>query len=226
MDTATGRLIEALHASPVRCVLALAGGGTQAAALLLNVPGASRTLLEVAVPYHEQGLADFLGRRPEQFCSAETSQAMALCAWQRAAWLVPGEPALGLGCTATLVTNRPKRGDHRFFLCVRTGAREWTYSLTLAKGQRDREGEERVLDAVLLNALAAAAGVPERLEAPLLPGEEIAIQERALHPLHGLFDGRVESVCVESDGRQRTDAPPPRLLLAERPTTLALALVP
>jgi hypothetical protein len=214
MDAATGRLIGALHRSPARCVLALAGGGTQAAALLLNVPGASRTVLEVIVPYHDWALAEFLGHRPEHFCSVATAQALALRSWQRASWLAPGEPAIGIGCTAALVTDRPKRGDHRFFLSVRTTVLERTFALTLAKGQRDREGEEQVLDAVLLNALAAAAGIPERVPTPLLPGEEVAVEERSLHPLLGLLEGRTEVVCVESDGRQRADVRRPGLLLA------------
>jgi hypothetical protein len=53
-------------------VLALAGGGATAAAQFLAVPGASRTILEVVVPFDETALAEFLGWRPEQFCSAET----------------------------------------------------------------------------------------------------------------------------------------------------------
>src|SRR5918911_1609466 len=38
MDPAAERLIAALHAAPVKCVLALTGGGTSAAAALLGVP--------------------------------------------------------------------------------------------------------------------------------------------------------------------------------------------
>src|SRR5262249_56627326 len=77
MNEPCRRLIEALHQSPVRCVLALAGGGAGAASRLLGVPGASRTVLEVVVPYHDRALTEFLGFRPEQFCSAATSRDMA-----------------------------------------------------------------------------------------------------------------------------------------------------
>ena len=38
---------------------------------------------------------------------------MAARAYERACWLEPGEPAVGLGCTAALVTDRPRRGDWR-----------------------------------------------------------------------------------------------------------------
>src|SRR5437016_12595489 len=112
-------LIEALHReSPYQYVLALAGGGTGAAAQLLNVPGGSRTLLEVAVPYGQQALSEFLGRVPEQFCSAATSLTLARRALERARWLAAGLPVAGVGCTASLATDRPKKGDHRFHVAV------------------------------------------------------------------------------------------------------------
>src|SRR5438067_1229604 len=113
MDDATRSLIEALHAAPYQYALAMTGGGAQAAAHLLNVPGGSRTVLEVLVPYHGQALADFLGGEPEQSCSAETSRAMARRAYERARRLAPSAGVAGVGCTASLVSDRPKRGDHR-----------------------------------------------------------------------------------------------------------------
>ena len=84
MDAALRRLIESIHQSSHRCVLAVTGGGAKAAALLLNVPGASRTVLEVLIPYDERSLMEFLGRSPEQSCSADTSRAMATRAYERA----------------------------------------------------------------------------------------------------------------------------------------------
>src|SRR4051795_7126524 len=103
MDAATRQAIEALHRDGrYQYVLALTGGGTGAAAQLLNVPGGSRTLLEVIVPYHERALAEFLGRVPDQFCSAEPSRLMAERALDRARWLAPGLPVAGISCTASM----------------------------------------------------------------------------------------------------------------------------
>ena len=98
---------------------------------------------------------------------------MASRARQRAAWLLPREPVLGVACTASLATDRPKRGDHRFHLAIQTGAFCADYSLTLTKGARDRAAEEAVLDAALLNALAETLGLGERIPLQLLPGEEV-----------------------------------------------------
>src|SRR5437764_12725625 len=99
MDPATRRLIESLHDASYQYVLAVTGGGTQAAAHLLNVPGGSRTILEVLVPYHVHSLSEFLGDEPEQSCSPETSRLMARRAFERARSLVPGAITAGIGCT-------------------------------------------------------------------------------------------------------------------------------
>src|SRR5262245_23141778 len=120
MDPALRQLIEALHQSPFQCVLALTGGGASAASLLLSVPGGSRTVLEVVVPYHDQASAEYLGQRPVNYCSAEVAAGLADRAFERAAWLAPRELVAGVGCTASLATDRPKRGDHRFYLALRT----------------------------------------------------------------------------------------------------------
>jgi hypothetical protein len=215
MDSATRRLIEAIHAAPYRCVLAVTGGGTGAAAMLLAVPGGSRTILEVIVPYHEQSLLEFLGHRPESFCSEETSLAMAKRAQARATWLTPGGAVVGLGCTASLVSDRPKRGDHRFHVATHSELGGVRASLTLVKDARDRETEETIVDAVVLNALAAAVGVTERVELPILPGENLQWQTVVSDQhLAQLLRGNLASVAVTKDGQFRTDAGRPAALVA------------
>jgi hypothetical protein len=214
MDPNVQRLITVLHQSACKYVLAVTGGGASATAQLLAVPGASRTVLEVVVPYHEQALADYLGQAPEQYCSAATTRLLASRARARAGWLVPREPVLGLGCTASLATDRPKRGDHRFHVAIDAGERSTTYSLTLTKEGRDREGEEVVVAAVILNALAEHLNVGERLAVPLLPGEEIQVETIPnAFTLGALLSGERRPLCVEVDGRLRDDAPRPSALL-------------
>src|SRR5208337_4999698 len=75
------QLIEQIHDSPRRIVLAAAGGGSRAIADLLEVPGGSRTLLEAVVPYSAPAMVDFLGGRPDEFCSAATARATAVAAF-------------------------------------------------------------------------------------------------------------------------------------------------
>src|SRR5216684_594403 len=127
-------LIESIHHAPYRCVLALTGGGTSAAGLLLSVPGGSRTILEICIPYQEQALVEFLGHRPAQLCCKETSLEMAARAYERALWMAAGDEVAGAGCTASLATDRPKLGEHRFHIGVKTAYHTAAYSLTLRKG--------------------------------------------------------------------------------------------
>lgn len=194
-------LIEALYRCPSKCVLALTGGGATAIGSLLSVPGGSRTIFEAVVPYHEQALTEFLGRAPAQFCSAETAAAMATRSRERGSWLAPGETIIGLGCTASLATDRPKQGDHRFHVSTDAGGHVATYSLVLQKNARDRQREEAVLHAVLLNALAEAFEVPERVAVSLLPGEEVRTESRPTGELIGsLLQGDTQSVVVQKSG--------------------------
>lgn len=213
MDPAVRSLIAALHQSPWRLVLAATGGGTGAAAWLLSVPGGSRTVLEVAVPYAEEALAEYLGHWPASFCSAATSRALASRARDRACWLAPGAPAAGVACTASLRSDRPKRGDHRFYLTIDTGLHIVTHSLTLTKEARDREGEETLLNLVLLNALADALGLAERVPVPLLPGEEVHVERQPPDTLAAFLSAGNGALCVEPDGRMHADAPRPAVLL-------------
>src|SRR5262245_13220309 len=115
-------LIRRIHASGRRFAIAVTGAGSGVIAALLRVPGGSRTLVEAVVPYGGAALTDFLGGRPEHACSTETAVALASRARGRVAALVgAGDgPLVGLGVTATVATDRPKRGDHRGHLAVAT----------------------------------------------------------------------------------------------------------
>jgi nicotinic acid mononucleotide adenylyltransferase len=214
MDPETRHLIETLHRTPFKLVLALTGGGSRAAGLLLAVPGGSRTVLEAVVPYHQAAVSDFLGRHPEQFCSVDTSRALAARAQERGAWLAPGAPVLGVGCTASLVSDKPKRGEHRFHVAIQ-GDSSWTaVSLTLQKGARDREAEEALLDAVLLNTLAEAADVTEQIPLSLLTGEVLRKETATNCLLSTSLAKPCAAVCVQPDGQVGQAVPTPRAVLA------------
>ena len=148
----------------------------------------------------------FLGQRPLQFCSAATSRELAVRAYERAAWLAPGEDVLSVGCTASLASDRPKRGDHRFHLTCHRADRSITYSLILDKNLRQgpgsqREAEEAVLDAALLNAMAEAYGLAERVPVPLLAEEAMQMEVcPATDWVSSLLRGELPAFHVGVDG--------------------------
>jgi len=178
------RLVRLIHKAPLRIVLATTGGGASALSQLLAVPGASRTILQGLVPYSAAALRQFLGATPEHYCSSETSRAMAMASFQRALalaqeaagpdWRPADAVALaGVACTASLATDRKKQGPHRAHLAVQTAAATATQSIEFEKGRRSRRAEENLLGSILLNLVAQAAGVAERLTLTLLPSEAL-----------------------------------------------------
>lgn len=170
------QLAAAIHAAGRPMALAVTGGGSRAVADLLGVPGASRTVLEAVVPYSSASLIDWLGGRPDQFCAERTARAMAMRAFLRAAALLRAEGrdagrAAGLGCTASLASDRQKRGPHRIHLALQTADETVAQTVELQKGARSRSGEESVAGTLLLNLAAEAAGCELLLDPGLLPGE-------------------------------------------------------
>src|SRR5262249_55600992 len=188
------------------------GGGPGLGGRLLSVPGGSRTVLEIVVPYGEDALTEYLGACPESFCSAAVTRDIARRACERARRLAPGAAVLGLGCTAGLRSDRPKRGDHRCHVavCNARGARSW--SLTLTKEARSRAEEETVVELLALNALADGLGVAERVPLPLLPGEEVVTETPPdAGPLAAFLAGQVDVLCAAADGHLRLDAVRPKV---------------
>lgn len=182
MEPRLRQLIEAIHARPERLVLAVAGGGSLALAQLLEVPGASRTVLEALVPYAEEALIAFLGGKPDQACSAPTARAMAMAAFCRARrYDTAGRPLLGVACTASLASDRPKRGAHRAHVAVQSEAMTAVWSLELDKGRRTRTEEEALVSRLLVRAIAETCGLSEAFGLDLSPREDLQ-QDRLLAP--------------------------------------------
>ncbi len=210
----TEALIRKIHDAPHQGVLAVAGAGSQAVAWLLGVAGASRTLLEVVVPYGRLSMIDLVGFEPEQFASEATALDMARAAYHRAERLREGDfPAVGLACTATIATDRPKRGEHRAFIATwdQTG---WTsYSVLLTKGHRDRAGEEGLISNLVVRALAhisqVGSGIDIQRGLGLTATDTLEVRSGAHdNPLRRLIAGDIDTVTVDRDGNMSPGQPP------------------
>ena len=217
MDADLTGAITRIHAAPPQAVLAVAGAGNYALAWLLGVGGASRTVLETRVPYGYLAMTDFLGGyAPEQTVSADTARRMAHAAWQRGRKLREGDaPIVGLGCTATIATDRAKRGEHRAFIATWDDAGVATDAVVLEKGLRERAGEEDVVSRLVVAALARACGVAAEFDLRLAATERLRT-ETAGHaePIQRLRDGNAGWVTVHPDGLMSVDADPPQAMLS------------
>jgi hypothetical protein len=219
-DAAWQQLISTLHASGRKAALAITGGGSGAVGELLRVPGGSRLLIEAQVPYDERALAAFLGFAPAQACSSGTAIAMAESARARAARLVPaGSDLVGLGATAALVSDRPRKGEHRFHIAFANTAGIAHCTCVLAKGRRDRAHEEDLVSRAIILWLARACGIGGASPHSLIDADEhyaeTTVEQTgvaAVDTIEQLLAGEHDRLTVQPDGQIMLSGPQPFVL--------------
>jgi hypothetical protein len=215
-DAAWHQLISAVHASGRKAALAITGGGSGAIGELLRVPGGSRLLIEAQVPYDALALAAFLGFAPEQACSSDTAIAMAQSARARAARLLPaGTDPVGLGATAALVSDRPRRGEHRFHIAFVDSVHTGHCTGVLAKGRRDRAAEEDLVARAVVLWLAYACGIAAPSPRSVLEVDEhfSEMVVANVDAIDRLLAGELDRVTVQPDGQMVPSAARPLVLL-------------
>ncbi|MDM8527326.1 hypothetical protein QUF58_03865 [Anaerolineales bacterium HSG24] len=185
----------AIHTTPHQLVFEFAGAGSQALTWLHSVGGSSRTVLEATDRYAPASLADLIGFRPTQFSSAEVATIMATKAFLRGSNLSPlsvdaPRPIIGVGCTATIATDRTKRGNHRAYIAIFEADQISSYELTMEKGERTREQEETLVSQLLIWAMAKTCNVvdnPSIESFQLKLGKETLTEQVSPHNLLNYF---------------------------------------
>lgn len=175
MQTVSVRqLVKRIHDEGRWFSLVISGGAGAVVSWLLEVPGASRSVAEIVIPYHGQAFDRFLGYRPEQYCCGSTARALAVVAFWRLRQLLGSEAAcVGVGCTASLVTDRPKRGAHRVHVAFQTENASACFHLQLTKDIRPRVAEDQLASRIVLLAMAEACGLPLQPALPLRAEEKL-----------------------------------------------------
>lgn len=216
MDHEIRKLVQRIHDCPTQVVLVAAGAGTQALSDLLGVAGATRTLLEALIPYSEAAFNEFLGQKPPQYVADETARLLAGRAFTRARWLNPGKHrVMGLACTATIITDRPKRGEHRAHIATWQPSRLICHQIQLDKGARNRAGEENVVSRILLNGLAQSCGIQQQITVPLTSGDVLKVEITDFRQLiEQLQAEEISYFGIYDNGRTVCDHSPPELLLS------------
>lgn len=209
-------LATTIHSTPHKMVLAFAGAGAQALAWLHSVGGSSRTILSALDIYSPESMHDFVGFMPARFTSRRVAKAMAARAYERArAYAGVHDAVFGLACTATIATDRAKRGDHRVAAAATDAFGTVTYLLVIEKDARDRVGEEEIVSRLLLQVAADSTGVLAKPALPLVAGENVAVQFWPSDQLGRLASGAAEYVVMGESGSLATElAPGARALLS------------
>ena len=209
MEPEIESLVTAIHATAPRMTMNFAGAGSQALTWLHGVGGSSRTILEATDRYTPASLIEAAGFTPERFTSGRVAAALATQAQARARHLVGDEgPLFGLGCSATIATDRAKRGDHRVAVAVRDAFGLAHYELTLHKGARDRTGEEELVSLVILRAAADACGVLPGPTLPLVEAEELKTRLDPAPPADAFAAKRLPWLLLTPAGELRDAGAP------------------
>ncbi|MBX3013578.1 MAG: hypothetical protein KF832_18805 [Caldilineaceae bacterium] len=199
-----------IHDAPQQLVLVFAGAGHSALQQLLDVAGASRTLLEALVPYSQAAFADFLACQPEQYVAASTARLLAGRAYTRARQLTTAEqPCFGIACTASIATDRPKRGEHRAHVARWQPEGVVQYDLLLDKGARSRTAEEQLVSQLILQAIAEGCNLSATPVLTLLPGDQLAVERYTYIPAaQALTAGQSHRLGITADGLPVNGVPP------------------
>lgn len=198
--------VERIHSSSAQVVIVVAGGFVHAIHWLLGTPGASKTVLEVVVPYSIESLIDYLGYVPDSAVSDATSESMARTAYDRARDLSKSGNVFGIGATATLKTDRPKKGLHRCFVSVCGINGIVTYTLTLVKGLRNRDEEDDLVSRILIRAMSEASNRDYDGDLDLDSEEKVTVSaSRFTLMLDWTLSEKAETVTVFPDATAVTD---------------------
>lgn len=202
LDPKLRGIVESIHQSPYMTVVIVSGGGAISLSWLLCVPGASRTILDIRVPYAISAMRQTLKYRPDQPVSVSTAENMARIAYQKAKKIIPIDaPLVGISATSALVSDYPKKGEHKCFISSWTDTGVTTYGMNFLKGLRDRVGEDDIVSRIVINALAEACQLDSELPLQLDPSERLTVNHRQHEdPIRQLIDGEINSVTIRPDG--------------------------
>lgn len=216
METELHNLIQAIHDSPPQLVLVMAGAGHSALSHLLDVAGASRTLLEALVPYSQASFDEFLTRQPEQYVAAPTARLLAGRAYTRAQQLNRNDkPVFGIGCTAATVTDRPRRGDERAHVARWQTDGVVHYELVMEKGARTRAEEETLIGRLILQVIAEGCGLAAALPLTLRSADRFTHETYSYQAAaQALTSGASHYFGITADGLPYPTATPPPMILS------------
>jgi hypothetical protein len=125
-----------------------------------------------------------------------------------------GTDLVGLGATAALVSDRPRRGEHRFHIACANSAGLAHCTAVLAKGRRDRAAEEDVVSRAIILWLATVCGIAPPSPRSLLDADEQFSEAvvATMDKIDQLLAGEFDRITVQPDGQVVLSAPPPPLL--------------
>lgn len=160
-------LIEQIHESPYKAVMAVTGGGAEVIGELLRYGGGSATLLDAAIPYDPKAFDAFVKGTPDKYCSPGAARDLAMAAFQRAvefAGRASSDNLIGLGASSSLAKDGERKGrEHHAYIAVQTARVTMTLCLGTTdmecSGARSRQEQETHVSRRIIEMMAIACGV-------------------------------------------------------------------
>uniref|UniRef100_A0A6T6T7R1 Cytidyltransferase-like domain-containing protein n=1 Tax=Amorphochlora amoebiformis TaxID=1561963 RepID=A0A6T6T7R1_9EUKA len=159
------RMYDTAKRDGIKMVIATTGSGGEAIAQLCQVPGMSSLIQEMIVPYAEESSEQFVGSAVKKWVSKEMAIELARAAHRRSVEISAKSPdfftkprprSIGLGCTAAVVSTRPKKGDHQAYVATCDDLKIRVCRLVMAKNMRNRQEEDRCVAALIIRMASEA----------------------------------------------------------------------
>lgn len=141
----------------IRIYIAATGAGAGAQNEIWKTPGCSEYFAGACFPYARDQVDEFLGFKPEKYCSADTALDLAMAAYMRA-WDGRGCDAVGIGLSASVASKEVHRGDHVIHASMVTNTDVWLHWERLEKstGEVERRSDGLRADAIIEDLFDAA----------------------------------------------------------------------
>jgi len=143
-----------------RVFIAATGAGAGAQHDLWKIPGCSSYFCGAAFPYGTDQTDEFLGFKPDKYCSEDTALYLAMESYKRA-WNGRDCEAIGIGLSASVASVSKHRGEHEIFASVVYGdGLVASHHQILKKGQGDeaRHRDGNKADRMITGLLRFATG--------------------------------------------------------------------
>lgn len=188
--------ITRIHNSKTKLVMSVSGVGSQSINWLLNVPGASKTLIEATIPYSNESLNRYIGEVPSQYVSKTTALSMAKAAYMQGIQYGNHEmDIIGVSCTGAISTNRKRRGDNQAFIGLWGARLKYVAHLILEKGDRSRVEEEELVSSLIVQCIEEKLLGNSLLNVELNKLESVSVDETEFSSdLDSLVNGHISSI--------------------------------
>ena len=188
--------ITRIHNSKTKLVMSVSGVGSQSINWLLNVPGASKTLIEATIPYSNESLNRYIGEVPRQYVSKTTALSMAKAAYIQGVEYGNHEiDIIGVSCTGAISTNRKRRGHNQAFIGLWGPRLKYVAHLILEKGERNRVEEEELVSSLIVQCVEEKLLGNSALNVDLNKLESVSVDETEFSSdLDSLVNGHISSI--------------------------------